>query len=136
MPSFGKSSLARLDQCDVRLALVMTAAIENSQIDFGIVCGHRGKEDQDRAVAEGKSKTPWPISKHNALPSLAVDVCPYIGGKYAWNDIQAFKDLAAHILATAEAKGIRLRWGGNWKINDAVSAPGKFVDMPHFEIAE
>ena len=45
-----------------------------------IVCGHRNKEDQNKAFAEGKSKLKWPKGKHNKLPSQAVDAAPYISG--------------------------------------------------------
>jgi peptidoglycan L-alanyl-D-glutamate endopeptidase CwlK len=129
---FGPSSLARLDTCDVRLQQVAKAALEDSTIDFGIACGHRGQEEQDRAVAEGKSKTPWPTSKHNSTPSRAFDFFPVVNGKADWNDIQKFKDIAHHILMTADRMGVKLRWGGDWNCNGVED--DKWYDRPHVEL--
>jgi peptidoglycan L-alanyl-D-glutamate endopeptidase CwlK len=132
--SFGPTSLARLDTCDVRLQEVAKRALEDSPYDFGIACGHRGQAEQDECCAKGLSKTPWPTSKHNSTPSRAMDIYPFIDGKAAWNDIQAFKDVAHHILMTADRLGTRLRWGGDWNFNGLQDE--KFIDMPHFELKD
>ena len=131
---FGRTSLMRLATCHPDLRLLMQAALADSPVDFGIVCGHRGKADQDEAVRLGRSKTPWPTSKHNKLPSLAVDVCPWIDGAYAWSDIPAFRAVAAHVIATARELGIRIRWGGDFNGNGLQD--DRFVDMPHFELVQ
>lgn len=126
MPTFGKLSQARLATCDERLRLVMQEAIRTSPVDFTVTCGHRGQEEQDKAVREGKSKTPWPSSRHNSDPSEAVDVCPYRNGVgLVWNDHEAWSLLASHIKATAARLGIAIEWGGDWH---------KFIDKPHFQL--
>lgn len=122
MPELSERSLAQLATLDPRLKRVCEAAIKRA--DFVIVCGYRGKADQDKAVAEGKSKASWPNSKHNSSPSLAVDVAPY---PIDWKDLTHFKELACVILETASHIGVPMTWGGNWT---------KFRDYPHFEIAE
>jgi hypothetical protein len=98
--------------------------------DCSILEGHRGKADQDKAVAEGKSKTPWPRSKHNSLPSMAVDAAPY---PIDWTDLKRFYHFAGFVLGMAASMGLRLRWGGDWDgdrdLNDQSSN-----DLPHFEI--
>lgn len=132
--SFGLTSKNRLITCDERLLHVAVEAIKTSDIDFGIAVGHRGQEDQDECCRKGLSKTPWPTSKHNATPSKAFDFYPVINGKADWNNVQAFKDVAHHILMTADRLGIRLRWGGDWNMNGI--ADEKFVDMPHIELKE
>lgn len=129
---FSPSSTARLLSCDERLHTVALAALEDSPIDFGITCGFRDKTEQDRCCAAGLSKTPWPTSKHNSKPSRAFDFVPFIDGKPAWEDREAFKDVAHHILMTADRLGIELRWGGDWN-GDGI-ANEKFVDMPHMEL--
>jgi peptidoglycan L-alanyl-D-glutamate endopeptidase CwlK len=134
MPAFGTASLSRLATCHEDLQRVMAEAIATSPVDFAIVAGHRGQAEQDRCCMEGKSKTPWPTSKHNHQPSLAVDVAPYVGGKIVWNDKELFRDLAHHIFATADRLGIRLRWGGNWSDNADEPPHSTFIDMPHFEL--
>jgi len=120
MPSFGKKSQERLAELDPRLQRILTAVIQHT--DFTILCGHRPKVEQDAAVAAGNSKLPWPLSKHNQKPSLAVDVAPW---PVDWQDTKRFAYLAGAIMQEAQSLGIRLAWGGHWK---------GLVDMPHFEL--
>ena len=75
MPEFSERSREKLATCHRDLQAVMEAAIKGGP-DFTILCGHRTEEEQNRAVVEGKSKAPWPQSRHNSSPSRAVDVAP------------------------------------------------------------
>jgi peptidoglycan L-alanyl-D-glutamate endopeptidase CwlK len=99
---------------------VLEEAIKHT--DFTVLCGHRGREEQDRAFAEGRSKLRYPSSRHNKMPSRAVDVAPW---PIDWQDERAFEQLAIHILAAASALGIKIRWGGLWR---------NFSDKPHYEL--
>lgn len=127
MPKFSKTSLKRLETCHPILQELCHEAIKD--IDFMVICGHRGEEEQNKAFAEGKSKLKYPHSKHNKIPSLAVDLCPvkYEGGKVVldWDNTKAFKVLAMHLINQANNKGYPLEWGGLWP---------KFKDMPHFQL--
>ena len=120
MPSFSKESQDRLSTCDYKLQELMNDVIQHA--DISILCGHRGKEDQDKACAAGNSKTPWPTSHHNCSPSAAVDIAPF---PIDWNDNKRFKELGALVKQRAAALGIKIRWGG-----DFVS----WKDLPHFEL--
>ena len=126
MPKFSLSSKQRLATCHPDLRRVCEALIKT--FDFAVVCGYRDKADQDKAVAEGKSKAKWPSSAHNKLPSRAVDLVPY---PVDWSNIGRFKQLAAAFMAVANLLKDRgeitseFAWGGNWK---------KLKDYPHFEI--
>jgi peptidoglycan L-alanyl-D-glutamate endopeptidase CwlK len=100
---------------------VLEEAIKH--VDFSVICGHRGKEDQDQAFMQGKSTLQWPASKHNLLPSHAVDIAPY-PKLYSATD-EEWAILATHVLGAASKLGVKVRWGGHWK---------RFVDKPHFEI--
>lgn len=120
MPKFSKKSKERLATCHIDLQMVMNEAIKTT--DFTVLCGHRNKEDQTIAVNKGNSKTPWPKSMHNKVPSLAVDVVPY---PVDWLDLESFKNLSAVILEAANSIGVKIRWGGNFK---------RLVDMPHYEL--
>ena len=120
MPSFSPRSLERLSTCHPDIQRVLGAAIEF--IDFVVLEGHRGQEAQDTAYHDGKSQLQWPESRHNRVPSEAVDIAPW---PLDWNDREAFFYLAGVIQATARHLGVRLRWGGRWKMQD----------LPHFEIA-
>ena len=130
MPSFGKTSKDRLATVDHRLRLVCEEVIKH--YDFSILCGHRTEQEQNKAFAEAKSKLHWPKSKHNQLPSLAVDIAPY---PIDWNDLKRFFYLAGLIKATASSMGFKLRWGGDWD-GDGDFKDQNFNDYPHFEIIE
>jgi len=98
-----------------------------------VTCGHRSKAEQDAAVAAGKSKTPWPKSKHNSLPSLAVDVVPLEGKRIDWSDRERMTLMAGIAIGLAAAKGIAIRWGGDWD-GDGEVKDNNFDDLPHLEL--
>lgn len=75
MPRFSSLSLKRLATCDERLQKICHELIKT--YDFSVREGHRGKAAQDAAVKSGASQAPWPTSKHNSMPSRAVDIYPY-----------------------------------------------------------
>lgn len=128
IPKYGwsKSSRSRLLTCDVRLQLVMNKVICHH--DCTILCGHRGKEDQNEAYCEGYSEVPWPLGKHNPDPSLAVDTVPCPVNWELWNEDQSeLYYFAGIVLSTGWDMGIELKWGGRFK---------KIFDGPHFELIE
>lgn len=129
MPSFSKGSLAKLRTCDKRLQDLMNECIKET--DFSVLCGTRGKKEQDAAYAAKLTKLRYPYSKHNSNPSLAVDIAPY---PIDWNDVQRFKDLAKVVLRKAKEMGIKIRWGGDWSCDGIENET--FVDLPHYEIRE
>ena len=128
MPKFSKRSLDNLATADIRLQNLFNEVIKF--YDCTVICGHRGKEDQDKAYREKKSKLKFPQSKHNSLPSKAVDVVPY---PIDWNDIKRFHDFGKYVLKIAKAMDINIRWGGDWDM-DGETKDEKFIDLPHFEI--
>lgn len=130
MPKFSEKSLAKLETCDHRLQRVFDAVV--AEFDCTILEGHRDQKRQNQMVAEGKSKTPWPQSKHNADPSLAADVVAF---PIDWEDRERQTLFAGYILATAKAMGVTLRWGGDWD-QDTEVRDNSFDDLVHFEIVE
>jgi peptidoglycan L-alanyl-D-glutamate endopeptidase CwlK len=137
MPQFSTLSKGRLSEADQRLQKVFNEVIKH--IDCTILVGYRNKKDQTTAFKSGKSKLPFPQSKHNSLPSMAVDVAPveYTNGKASidWNDIRRICYFAGFVLATAKAMGINLRWGGDWD-SDTELKDNTFNDLIHFELKE
>ena len=127
MPRFGTRSKLALATCDERLQVVLVAAIKH--YDFAILTGHRGEEDQNAAVDAGRSKLRWPDSRHNVLPSLAVDVVPWFDQDphIQWRNLWEFDRMATYILREASRLGVNLKWGGHWK---------RFRDYPHFQLEE
>ena len=131
MPTLGTRSEGRLHTCHPDLQKVIRRAIEAGP-DFTVLCGHRGRADQERAVAEGRSKARWPRSKHNRSPSEAVDLAPW---PIDWHDLERFRVLARWVLGVAHGMGVRLRWGGDWDMDfDEADERGKLRDFPHFEM--
>jgi peptidoglycan L-alanyl-D-glutamate endopeptidase CwlK len=130
VPIFSVLSEQRLATCDTRLQGLMREAIKYT--DFTILCGHRSQEEQEDAVRRGVSKTRWPLSKHNAMPSKAVDVAPY---PVDWKDTARFARLFGLIECIAKQQGVAVRWGGDWD-RDGRTADETFIDMPHVELVE
>lgn len=130
MPSFGPKSEEQLLTCDPRLQRVLREAIKHRE--FSVLCGHRDKAAQDEAVAKGNSKSPFPTSKHNRVPSLAVDIAPY---PIDWTDSLAFALLAGYILRIGDELGISLRYGADWN-KDGKSKDERFLDLPHIELVD
>lgn len=127
MPVFSAASKQRLSTCHPDLQKLFYEVVKF--YDCAIIAGHRGKEDQDAAVAAGKSKLAWPKSKHNSNPSHAVDVVPY---PIDWHDYRRFYHFGGFVLHTAMSLGIPIRWGGDW--DSDFKFEQKFIDLPHFEL--
>ena len=120
MAKFGKKSLKILDQLHNDLQLLCLDAIE--RVDFSLICGTRGKEEQEKAFDEGKSKAHYGQSPHNFEPSLAFDFTPY---PCDWNDIEGFKRVAKVIMDCANELDIDITWGGDFT---------NLKDYPHIEL--
>lgn len=130
MPQFGVISRARLKTCDFRLIEISEAVVVH--FDCTVLCGHRSQAEQDAAFNDGRSKLRWPNSPHNVDPSRAIDIAPW---PIDWNDIGRFRYFAGWMMATAAAKGIRLRWGGDWD-RDTDLKDQTFNDLVHFELID
>ena len=128
MPKFGKKSKEKLATCDERLQRVFNEVI--NYVDCSVLEGHRGEREQNKYFAEGKSKVQYPLGRHNAKPSRAVDVVPY---PIDWKDRERFHLFAGFVLGIAYSMDISLRWGGDWNQNFEVD-DNQFDDFPHFEI--
>jgi peptidoglycan L-alanyl-D-glutamate endopeptidase CwlK len=122
MPSFGTKSKARLATCHPDLQVIFNEVIKRA--DCSVICGHRGKEEQQAAFDAGNSKLQYPKSRHNSYPSEAVDVVPY---PLDWNDHLRFAALANVVKNVAREMNIPITWGGDWK---------SFKDLPHYELVQ
>lgn len=118
MFKFSKKSKERLATCKESLQVICNEAIK--KFDFTVVCGYRNQVEQDIAYRNGKSKLKFPNSKHNKMPSDAVDIAPYNAKlkKIDWDDINQFVLLSHIIKEIAYDNGIRIRWGGDWEFKD------------------
>jgi peptidoglycan L-alanyl-D-glutamate endopeptidase CwlK len=119
MAKFSSRSLANLATCHKDLQILFARVFLRMMIEA--ICGQRGREQQEAAVRNGKSRLHFPDSAHNSAPSMAMDVVPL---PINWNDIAAFEEMGRIVLEEAEkllAGGVithKVEWGGNWKMRD------------------
>jgi len=128
MPWLGETSARRLRTCDPRLQLLCYDVIP--WFDFAVTCGHRSHSEQAALYAKGRTEpgdvVTWAKpgqSKHNGLPSLAVDLAPW---PIDWHDLDRFVELSRLMKLAAALRGIDLEWGGDW--------PRRKRDMPHYQV--
>ena len=110
----------RLKGVHPALAGVIEAAILTSPVDFMVTEGLRSPARQAALVKAGASRTL--NSRH--LTGHAVDLAALVDGRIRW-DWPLYPRIAAHIKATAAARGVALVWGGDWP---------RLRDGPHFEL--
>lgn len=111
--------IEKLRTCHDDLQLLVHSLAD--EMPIVVLEGHRDQAAQDAAVASGHSKTPFPTSKHNSLPSLAVDIAPL---PLDWNNIDAFNKMMDSLERIAEKAGIEIRLGRTFS----------FKDYPHAEL--
>lgn len=131
MPKFGSRSTRILNTCHPDIILVAHRVIP--KFDFSVLSGQRGQHEQNQLFNDGFSKTPYPQSKHNKVPSWGIDIAPY---PIDWDNIRRFVYLAGHWMQAAYDLAIGMRWGGDWGRSNLVVKPsGKVLrDWGHFEI--
>lgn len=115
--TLGKVSLQRLGTCHrdlQKLVLKVAEGVDEGDLvyadvrDLTVLCGYRGEEEQEAAVASGASKVHFPNSKHNRMPSDAVDIAPF---PVEWKDpayVRKLEALHAYTAGVAHALGIDL----------------------------
>lgn len=124
------SNRSRNNLLQVHKDLKLLAEIVSEHYPCEVICGHRTEKDQNQAVLMGNSKTPWPRSKHNKLPSEAIDIVPT---PIDWKNREAFYHFAGFVQGIAAALEIKIRWGGDWD-GDRDLKNQKFFDLVHFEL--
>lgn len=115
MNKFSEKSLKQLETCHKDLQLIANELIK--ELDVVILCGHRNEQDQTSAFINGFSKLQWPRSKHNRLPSEAIDIAPY---PINFNNTEAFLDMCDRIERIAYDLNIKVRMGRDFSFRDLV----------------
>ena len=134
MPSFNQRSKDNLKTVDFLLQNLFNEVIE--RIDCSVICGHRGKEEQNEAFDKKASKVRYPDSKHNSFPSMAVDVYPY---PFDWDNPDSLTNLkklyffGGIVKGIAWELGIKVRWGGDWDSDNDLEDQN-FNDLVHWEV--
>ena len=141
-------SMSRLEGINPDLIRVVTEAIKSTKVDFGVTCGMRTVEEQEKLVASGASQTMK--SKH--LEGRAVDLVAYVGSNITWQ-LNMYDDLADAMGDAACKLEVPIKWGAAWTIGDIGDFTGTmeeamneyvdlrrsqgrrpFIDAPHFEM--
>jgi peptidoglycan L-alanyl-D-glutamate endopeptidase CwlK len=135
MNHFSESSKEKLATCHRDLQTLFAHVIQD--YDCTIICGERGKEDQDAAFKAGNSKLEYPNSKHNTHPSSAVDVAPF-EKTIDWGKLQSafFAGYVKGIADRLFRNGVishKIRLGADWDSDNDVDDT-TFWDACHFEI--
>ena len=141
MPDFSERSKAALRSCDTRLQALFDSIVRD--MDCTVIQGHRSHPEQLKLFAQGASKVK--DGKHNLLPSLAVDVAPYVAGRgIPWpqrsaktyiQDLCLYYYFAGWVLDRAKHLGMVIRWGGDWD-RDHDIGDQSFNDLVHFELMD
>lgn len=128
MARFGKRSKERLATCDERLIKLFNEVVKT--FDCTVTQGNRSVAEQEKLYKEGKTKVKF--SKHNYIPSLAVDITPY---PVDYENTDRHYYFGGYVLGVAEKLGIKVRWGGDWD-SDRETKDQTFNDLVHFEVSE
>jgi peptidoglycan LD-endopeptidase CwlK len=114
--NYSKLSLKRMSECHPDLQRIAHELIK--EMDVTVLCGHRGKEEQEAAFRRGTSKVRWPNSKHNKTPARAIDIVPY---PIQWKNLDPYKDMRSRIQKIADRLGIKVRFiGWDWPHTELV----------------
>ena len=141
-------SSSRLEGINPKLIEVVETAITLTKVDFGVTCGMRTVEEQEKLVASGASQTMK--SKH--LEGRAVDLVAYVGPNVTWS-LNMYDDLADAMAEAARRHTVAIKWGAAWSEGDMRMYSGSaedamnayvdlrrsegrrpFIDAPHFEL--
>ncbi len=130
--SYGRRSKANLITCSFDIQRVFQEAIKHR--DISITEGNRSNALQAEALAKGTSQLGPGESKHNVMPSKAVDAIPYPTTEEDWENREYWVEWSSWIKGLATGMGITLISGFDWD-NDFDLDDQKFYDGPHFEEA-
>lgn len=130
MSKFSELSLSRLKQCHPDLQKVFYEV--EKHIECTVLCGYRGEKEQNDAYNGGFSKLKYPKSKHNLIPSRAIDVAIY---PINWKNRDSFIYFAGFVMGIAKQLGVKIRCGVDFNSNLDFKDDSLF-DGPHFELVD
>ena len=129
-----KRSLKNLKQVNSIIVELTKRVIEITPVDFGILDngGWRSAEKQADLYKKGYSQLDGHVKISYHQLGNAVDLVPYIDGKFTWESVEAFQKINKAVLKVwskmeeeGKVRGVVLQWGGDWK---------SFKDFAHYQI--
>jgi peptidoglycan L-alanyl-D-glutamate endopeptidase CwlK len=134
MRTWSNRSKKVYDTLDPRLQVLVTR-LRDEVADISLTSGYRTPDEQNELFEIGASTVRWPDSKHNKIPSKAVDLQPFPYPKYEPKLWGALGYLAGRAHAIAQEEGFSIRWGGDWNRNGDLTDQ-KFDDLFHLELID
>ena len=142
MASFGKLSMSRLITVHSDLQILFRHVVIH--YDCTILCGKRGRDVQNLAFQDGRSKVKWPNSNHNVADtdgnetyglSRAIDVAPWFATnpRVRWNDRRSWDHFTGFVKGIAASLKIMVISGNDWDSDHDLTDQG-FIDAPHWEL--
>ena len=138
---FSKKSIKQIGTAHKDMKRVLDLAIKITKVDFGVSEGRRSIAKQLQLFNSGKSKIDGfnTKGKHNSKPSMAVDIFASVRRKANY-DVHNMCYLAGLIEACAsflfdtQIIEYKVRWGGNWDMDEEIITDQSFDDLCHFEL--
>jgi peptidoglycan L-alanyl-D-glutamate endopeptidase CwlK len=143
MYKLSKTGQDKLNTCHADIQTIITKLLE--VYDITVVEGTRTQEQQMQYFKEGKSRLDGITkkSKHQSLPSMAIDIIPCKEGTNAFSgkvtDNYRFfymsgliNQITYQLLQEGKITH-NIRWGGDWN-SDTIYSDETFQDLPHFEL--
>lgn len=143
MPAFSSTSQERLNTCHKDIQAILNELIKI--YDFSVIEGHRSLQTQQQYFKDGKSKNDGidKPSKHQSMPSMAVDILPVAKDTNAFSGKTLDNARFYFMMGAVQAITNRLllegkithnvRFGLDWD-GDKVFDDQSFHDLPHFEL--
>ena len=109
--------------------------INYTPVDFGVIKngGYRTEEEQKELFNKGVSQCDGHIYKSKHQSGLAIDIVPYVNGKYTW-DRDTCLYLSGAFRAYCSMKGLSVINGADW--NGDGDLKNDSWDVVHFEVKE
>jgi len=113
MSKYSNRSMEKLLSCNPDLIKLFSEVIKH--IDNTITDGHRNKKTQNEYyyMEPQRSKVKYPNSKHNKIPSRAVDAVPY---PIDYKDRERIMEFRGFVYGIASQMGIKLRKTISWDL--------------------
>ncbi len=148
MSFFGKNSLKNLSGCHCDIKVIVKKAIIHTPVDFGISWGKRTPQQQNELFKQRLSRCDGyeKISTHQGeepedpnSPSMAFDIFAYVRKKANFTLgnmclLAGYLDGITIDLFQRELITHRLRWGGNWDMDNEILIDQNFDDLCHHEL--
>ena len=133
MAKFGRKSNINLSSAHSDLQRLFREVVKI--YDCSVLYGHRSQDEQDEMYLSVPpvTKVKWPDSKHNSVPSMAVDVAPWIDGGVCFEPRKCYH-FAGYVLRVAHELGIKIRCGADWDSDNNINDQS-FRDIIHFELS-